>query len=482
MRVKDTLGAFFFATLIGGAANAADSDPLTVPSMGITGPSLGNATTPGNSVVTSTPSLPASKPGPFQTRIQAYDPSANRIGYVGKLMADPGNQSLFSVGSENVGQHKIIVREIGGSLGTDLDWGKPISVIASASLNGEVYAILDPGGGADYELWALLHGSTNKIAPIADKPVALAAIDDALGAGLIVLSEVLDGKAAYPRVTRLSIDGKNIWSHKYKSQDKPASTIGNQSIGSGLLSPPGGSIFVLGHAGDVVGLPWVIKLDASSGLPTWEGTYAAGGVKGEFVAGVVAADGLVFVGTAQVPGRSTNDTDLLAIKIGFDGAILWIRLCGGLRDEIGKSIIQRQDGSFLLGGGSQSKEPAQTGSSEMRPWVLELDNNGWLNWETSIGLGGTVVGLYDRGSSFLAIGDRRQYDSIERTVVPAFAADRIDWDAPYEWHILKKFNNGGSAPFAEEPTTCIDPIVVSAKDVQSDVIEPGLTDSRVVAK
>ena len=86
--------------------------------------------------------------------------------------------------------------------------------------------------------------------------------------------------------------------------------------------------------------------------------------------------------------NNPNALDYALIKTDKFGNQLWTKLYGGNEREILRSVIQLDDGGFLIGGLSNSnatKDKSQRSRGGYDYWVLRLDAEGDLLWEKTYG-------------------------------------------------------------------------------------------------
>ena len=148
---------------------------------------------------------------------------------------------------------------------------------------------------------------------------------------------------------------------------------------------------------------WVIKLDARGG-EQWQLTI--GGTGQEQLQSVVpTADGGYILGGTSSSNKSRTEasaipdlssktdkcfgsTDFWVVKLDGKGLVEWQRTIGGQYAETLRSIQQTKDGSYLLGGSSNSDE---TGNKTLRGfgmadyYVVKLDREGNMIWQQNFG-------------------------------------------------------------------------------------------------
>lgn len=150
--------------------------------------------------------------------------------------------------------------------------------------------------------------------------------------------------------------------------------------------------------GDVTGLQgeddyWVAKLDGS-GTIEWQ--QALGGTFSERARSVTqAADGgYVIAGWSRsVDGAVTGNSDFewssfWIVKLDNIGGLQWQQSYGGSYIDEAQSVYQTTDGGYIVAGWSKSSDGDVTnshGSIYHDYWVIQLDTQGNLQWQKSLG-------------------------------------------------------------------------------------------------
>ena len=106
--------------------------------------------------------------------------------------------------------------------------------------------------------------------------------------------------------------------------------------------------------------------------------------------------------------------DLWLIKITPNGDLVWEKTIGGTSFDVARSVIKTQDNGFLLAGSSRSEDvDVSENKGQNDAWVLKVDTNGNLQWETTIG-GSNIDFAYGavelNDSSIIAVGDSTSND------------------------------------------------------------------------
>ncbi len=134
---------------------------------------------------------------------------------------------------------------------------------------------------------------------------------------------------------------------------------------------------------------WVVKLNGTGDLE-WEKSF--GGSGSESVSCIVQTSdgGYIMTGrTDSFDGDVTNQHglgDYWVVKLDATGIIEWQKCYGGSGSDAAYSIIESNDGGYLVAGNVLSSNGDVTvsyGSGDV--WVVKLDNIGSLQWQKSFG-------------------------------------------------------------------------------------------------
>ncbi len=77
----------------------------------------------------------------------------------------------------------------------------------------------------------------------------------------------------------------------------------------------------------------------------------------------------------------TKERDCWIHKLDKDGNIEWVRLYGGDKDDLGRSICETEDKGFIIVGYSESNPEHKPYSVSDDLWAFKLDQNGFKEWE-----------------------------------------------------------------------------------------------------
>ncbi len=140
---------------------------------------------------------------------------------------------------------------------------------------------------------------------------------------------------------------------------------------------------------------WILKLD-SNGNILWQKTYGGSDVEQLFTA-LQTADGGFIVGGfsySDISGEKTEDSygfgDFWVLKLDLSGTIEWQKTIGGVGQDAIYSIVETDDGGFVLSGDSASpisgnRTAPQIGFHDVL--LVKLDSAGTIEWQNSAGYG-----------------------------------------------------------------------------------------------
>ncbi|WP_282041967.1 hypothetical protein [Winogradskyella flava] len=162
---------------------------------------------------------------------------------------------------------------------------------------------------------------------------------------------------------------------------------------------------------------WVIRISSSGDL-VWEKSF--GGSQIDEARSIVKSNDGNFIVAGDTRSNdndissSKGAADLWLIKISPDGNLLWEKTIGGTNFDVARAIIKSQNNGFLLAGSSRSSDLDVTeNKGQNDAWVLKVDDNGNLKWETSVG-GSNIDFAYGvselNDGSIIAVGDTASSD------------------------------------------------------------------------
>jgi hypothetical protein len=197
---------------------------------------------------------------------------------------------------------------------------------------------------------------------------------------------------------------------------------------------------------------WIIKIDTDGQL-LWQ--RSLGGSDND-VANAVAATrdgGCIVAGASNssdgdVTGHhGTNDyADYWIVKLDATGNIEWQRSLGGTGEDDANSVIQTDDGGYVVAGISGSTDGDVTGNHGGDDcWIVKLDSSGNVVWQRSLGGtandgassvvqsrdGGYVVGAYAFSDDGDITGHHWSNMSADYWIVKLNGAGEMQWQYSY---------------------------------------------------
>lgn len=157
---------------------------------------------------------------------------------------------------------------------------------------------------------------------------------------------------------------------------------------------------------------WILRLDASGNI-LWEKSFGFSGHDHSYDLVETADGGFFFSGFLDVTSSngegSTDKRSLTAhgvgefwgTKIDANGNLEWRKFFGGTNNDRSFGVVNAHDGGYVLAGSSESDDfdiSQPKGSYDF--WVVKVDKNGSLEWESSFG--GTGI---DQAQDILATPD-----------------------------------------------------------------------------
>ncbi len=154
-----------------------------------------------------------------------------------------------------------------------------------------------------------------------------------------------------------------------------------------ILELPNGQVFIVGHAASN-GLGkddgWLLCLSAK-GEVLWNKHYG-GGQRDALHSLLLKNDSSVLM-AGFTKSLGNGQADLWLLEIDLEGNVRWEKTIGGGAFEKARSIIRTADGNYMLAGYTHSKG---LGNGDM--WVVKLSPEGEFLWERTFGGEG-----YDKG-------------------------------------------------------------------------------------
>ncbi|MCB0525926.1 MAG: T9SS type A sorting domain-containing protein [Saprospiraceae bacterium] len=146
---------------------------------------------------------------------------------------------------------------------------------------------------------------------------------------------------------------------------------------------------VLGnHGGDYDG--WVVKL-SSTGNIEWQKALGGSGWDAIWSSKQTDDNGFILAGRSNSSDGDVSENkgtfDYWIVKLDENGAIEWSKTFGGSMEDIGKTVMQTEDGGYLVAGESASTDGDMTASlhGNYDIWLIKLSGSGEMEWQQSYG-------------------------------------------------------------------------------------------------
>lgn len=137
-----------------------------------------------------------------------------------------------------------------------------------------------------------------------------------------------------------------------------------------------------------------LPTDGFQGEIDWIKTFGGSG-EDDALSVVEAEDGnyLVFGYTQSVDGditdKTASDSDFWVLKLSAEGFIIWSKTYGGTGDDRGQKIAKTDDGGYVLVGYSRSTDGDVSENAGLQDyWIVKIDAAGSIQWEKTFGFPG----------------------------------------------------------------------------------------------
>jgi len=121
----------------------------------------------------------------------------------------------------------------------------------------------------------------------------------------------------------------------------------------------------------------VAKLDKRGNL-VWDKTF--GGSENDEARSIIQTDDGGYVVAGFTVSEDTGDRDIWIIKLDKEGNKVWDRTFGGTSEDWANSIIQNKNGDYIVAGWTKSM-----GAGKTDVWIVKLDKRGNLIWDKTFG-------------------------------------------------------------------------------------------------
>ena len=173
-------------------------------------------------------------------------------------------------------------------------------------------------------------------------------------------------------ILKLNETGNIIWDKLYgRSENDVANSIIQTKDGGFAIS--GYTIFKdLGEA-DL----FILKLD-EAGNKIWDKIFF--GRNWDTAYTIIETKDEAFIIVGYTWSKGAGKSDAWVIKLDSNGNMLWNKTFGGDENDEAHSIIQTEEGNFVIAGKTKSK-----GKGKWDAWIIKLDEQGNIDWDNTFG-------------------------------------------------------------------------------------------------
>ena len=226
-----------------------------------------------------------------------------------------------------------------------------------------------------------------------------------------------DGGYIFIGTTTTVFNGTNmllVKTDKYGNQEWANNEIGGEYDDKGYslqITPDGGYILLGSSTGTAGGTSdmYLVKTD-NAGIVSWANTIGGALNEEGYCVELTNDGGYILAGYTESYGYGAKDIYL--VKTNQNGDTTWTNTFGGPANDIGNSVVQKNDNSFVIAGSSESfSEPGQDGSNVI---IITTNENGFENDKKTFGGTGNDYGNALRilpGGGYVIIGTTSSFES-----------------------------------------------------------------------
>jgi len=206
-------------------------------------------------------------------------------------------------------------------------------------------------------------------------------------------------------LVKINENGDTIWTKRYGLSMGPAT---DYELCEDVIQTKDGGFALLGFSSNFGGGNWqvyLVKTD-SLGNKEWENNYGGGADDGGI--SIIQTDDGGYMLAGWTYSYGAGNRDFYLIKTDSAGNELWYKTYGGPYLDWGGDIYPTGDGNYVLSG---YKRVISTSSDA---WLIKININGNIIWEKTYG-GGNTDGFHKiyqlNDGSFVTMGNTRSYST-----------------------------------------------------------------------
>lgn len=213
-----------------------------------------------------------------------------------------------------------------------------------------------------------------------------------------------------------------------------------------VCTTPGGDYAMTGYqsfGSTIVQSNMVVSLLGPDGTPKWTTGIPGNGLDFGCSVKPCRQNGLIVTGYTSSYGLN-GDPDMMLCRLDSSGQLEWTRTFGGNSFDVGEAVIETRDGHFVAVG---SGNPP--GSPNRDILLVKTDSTGTPVWEQYLGqngeeLGQSVIELPD--SSYLVTGRTASFSGQEFLLIKVSPAGAVEWAKTYDLGVFQLGNSVILAP------------------------------------
>ena len=182
---------------------------------------------------------------------------------------------------------------------------------------------------------------------------------------------------------------------------------------------------------------YLVKLD-EQGNVLWGKAYGTTGLQDGYTVQQTSDSGFVVLGRS-IGGFGGND--ICVIKTDQDGDVQWKQVYGGRESEIGRTIQQTSDNSYVIAGATSSFGTAVNGNS----CIIKLDSTGGIVWSKTYGGDSTSMASSFQetlNGDYVMSGTARHSD---QNILAAYLIKMDPTTGDVKWEKQYRHSNGSDA-------------------------------------
>jgi predicted secreted protein len=240
-------------------------------------------------------------------------------------------------------------------------------------------------------------------------------------------------------LARTDLQGEMLWNAIYGGSGEDIGYSIHQTDDLGFVAVGSTRSFGLGEE-----RLWMLKV-SSNGSKTWDRIF--GGFVSSAGDGGLSVDQAKdggYIATGYTRSFGAGGKDLWLIKTDSQGDEQWSKTFGGPKDDVGMSVLQAEDGGYIVTG-----RTASYGAGGDDIWLLKVNSAGMEQWNTTFGgnkddVGFQVIELQD---GYALAGRTESASSDNRAIlIKTDKGGRKQWERTYQGNTalsLQRTEDGG---------------------------------------